>query len=155
MLLMVQVLLVVDNCPGHGHVDWVQKNLPSWVKYQCLPPNTTSVIQPMDGGIIRKFKQRYRRQLLLRMIDREYRSVDEFKKDLDLFQAIVLGLAAWREAEQEEIATVWRRTLLKGPVEEEPQDSRRGTPAGWCHILYTRYAPYMIDACLHRSSPHD
>ena len=42
--------MIVDNCPAHPHV----KGLKS-VKLVFLPPNTTSVIQPMDQGVIRNY----------------------------------------------------------------------------------------------------
>jgi hypothetical protein len=40
--------MIVDNCPAHPHV----KGLKS-MKLVFLPPNTTSVTQPMDQGVIR------------------------------------------------------------------------------------------------------
>lgn len=50
--------LLLDNCPAHppGH------QLVTSVVY--LPKNTTSKIQPMDGGIIAAFKTQYRKRLL-------------------------------------------------------------------------------------------
>uniref|UniRef100_A0A671X4X5 DDE-1 domain-containing protein n=1 Tax=Sparus aurata TaxID=8175 RepID=A0A671X4X5_SPAAU len=37
------------------------------VQIEFLPPNTTSLIQPMDQGIIRAFKALYTRNILLRL----------------------------------------------------------------------------------------
>ena len=39
----------------------------------CLyqPPNTTSLIQPMDQGVLETLKRCYKRDLLLRMLDEE------------------------------------------------------------------------------------
>ena len=54
-----KVLLFVDNCPAHTDVD----NL-SATKLVFLPPNTTSVLQPRDQGIIYAFKQQYRKRLV-------------------------------------------------------------------------------------------
>ena len=42
-----KVLFVVDNCPGHGKID----NLAA-VRLEFLPANMTSVLQPMDQGVI-------------------------------------------------------------------------------------------------------
>ena len=47
--------MIIDNCKAHLHV----KNL-GWVELMFLPPNTTSVTQPMDQGIIRSLKAKYR-----------------------------------------------------------------------------------------------
>uniref|UniRef100_A0A8C6UUK7 DDE-1 domain-containing protein n=1 Tax=Neogobius melanostomus TaxID=47308 RepID=A0A8C6UUK7_9GOBI len=54
--LEFKVLLLVDNAGGHAadlSYDGVQ--------IEFLPPNTTSLIQPMDQGIIRAFKALYTR----------------------------------------------------------------------------------------------
>ena len=51
------VAFVVDNCPTHPHND----NLKAIkIKLYFLPPNTTSKAQPMDQGVIRSLKAKYR-----------------------------------------------------------------------------------------------
>ncbi|XP_021711844.1 tigger transposable element-derived protein 1-like, partial [Aedes aegypti] len=51
--LEFKALLIVDNAPGHSILDHPQ------VKVVFLPPNTTSLIQPLDQGIISTFKKPY------------------------------------------------------------------------------------------------
>lgn len=46
-----KIALVVDNCPAH--IDVAPQ---SHVTIVFLPPNVTSVVQPMDAGIIRTLK---------------------------------------------------------------------------------------------------
>ena len=57
------ILLLLDNCAVHPHV----QNL-SNVSMMFLPPNTTSVLQPMDAGVIRNLKHHYRKSLALRQL---------------------------------------------------------------------------------------
>jgi len=76
---------MVDNCPGHGKEEQWVGQLPNWIKVIFLPPNTTPILQPMDGGVIARLKRRYRKHLLRRMIDKEYTSVDAFKVDLNVY----------------------------------------------------------------------
>ncbi|XP_055585228.1 tigger transposable element-derived protein 1-like [Uranotaenia lowii] len=45
--------LIVDNVPGHPPLEYPN------VKVIFLPPNTTSLIQPLDQGIIANFKKLY------------------------------------------------------------------------------------------------
>ena len=47
--------LIIDNCPVHPDVPVLE-----WVELIFLPPNTTSVTQPMDQGVIRGLKAKYR-----------------------------------------------------------------------------------------------
>ena len=52
-----KVALVLDNCTAHPDCNATLKA----IKLVFLPPNTTSVTQPMDQGIIASFKAHYRR----------------------------------------------------------------------------------------------
>jgi hypothetical protein len=51
------ILVLLDNCASHPFL-----NLNN-IKLLFLPPNTTSRLQPLDAGIIRSFKQRYRNRI--------------------------------------------------------------------------------------------
>lgn len=52
------ILMVLDNCSSHADVQL------SNVKLVFLPPHSTSQLQPLDAGIIRSFKARYRQRFL-------------------------------------------------------------------------------------------
>ena len=52
------ILLFLDNCPAHPPAEL------SNMKIVFLPPNTTSLLQPLDAGIIKRVKMDYRSRLL-------------------------------------------------------------------------------------------
>ena len=52
-----------DNCPAHTHIE----NLKS-IKLFFLPPNTTSTTQPMNQGVIRSLKAKYRKNTVQKII---------------------------------------------------------------------------------------
>lgn len=56
------VYLVMDNAPSHGELQ------ADGVTIVCLPPNTTSMYQPLDMGIISAVKRRYKARLLRRVL---------------------------------------------------------------------------------------
>ena len=58
-----KVALVIDNCPAHPHIE----NLKA-IKLFFLPPNTTSITQPMDQGVITSLKVRYRTNVFRKVI---------------------------------------------------------------------------------------
>jgi hypothetical protein len=60
-----KILLLVDICPAQPHIQDL-----SDIKLVLLPRNATSVLQPMDMGVIRSFKVYYRRFVVLQLIDR-------------------------------------------------------------------------------------
>ena len=50
-----KIALIIDNCPAHHQVRKLD-----WVVLIFLPPNTTSMTQPIDRGIIRSTKAKFR-----------------------------------------------------------------------------------------------
>ena len=52
-----EVVLIVDNCPAHPIIEGLEA-----VELVFLPSNTTSKIQPMDQGVIRSLKAKYRKK---------------------------------------------------------------------------------------------
>ena len=54
-----KILLFIDNCTVHNSIPLMEN-----VKVIFFPPNMTSVVQPIDQGIIKNFKHFYRRLLV-------------------------------------------------------------------------------------------
>ena len=44
----------MDNCPAHPEIGGLKA-----IELCFLPPNTTSITQPMDQGVIRSLKAKY------------------------------------------------------------------------------------------------
>ena len=88
-----EVTLIINNCQVHPMID----NL-SHIKLVFLPPNTTSVSQPMDQGIIRCLKAHYRKRLVKLIL----RSLDSNKPlpKVSLLTALQLLASAWNEVSQ-------------------------------------------------------
>ena len=61
------VVLFLDNATSHE--ESIEKSL-SNIKLVFLPKSTTSRLQPLDGGIIRAFKLKYRKLLIRYVISR-------------------------------------------------------------------------------------
>ena len=70
-----KIAMIVDNCPAHPKV----KTLKS-IELIFLPPNTTSVTQPCDQGIINNLKVFYRKQVSMRRI----RAIDNQTGDVTI-----------------------------------------------------------------------
>lgn len=83
-----KILLLVDNCPAHPEVE----NL-SNIQLVFLPANATSVLQPMDQGVIRSFKSHYRKEVTLHII----KSLEaKNQKPIDILQALRFANKAWK-----------------------------------------------------------
>ena len=106
-------VLLVDNAPSHPDVDLLQSDEG---KIFCvyLPPLTTSLSQPMDQGILENIKRRYKRDLLLWLLDDEVGSMNiaEFSKTLNIKDAVLMSAKSWSEAEASSIAKCWNKLLI-------------------------------------------
>jgi hypothetical protein len=91
------VLLFVDNCSSHVEMEL------SNIKICFLPPNTTSLIQPLDYGIINTFKRHYRKYVLQYIIS-QFESNKRFDvKNISVLDAIHWISNAWSNVKAETI----------------------------------------------------
>ena len=74
-----------------------------------LSPNTTSLIQPMDQGVLENIKHRYKPDLLLRL-DNQGLNIAEFTKTLTISDAVLMSAKCWSEVEGCTIAKSWKKT---------------------------------------------
>ncbi|CAF0763029.1 unnamed protein product, partial [Brachionus calyciflorus] len=96
-------VLLCDNCPAHVDVSNTKFD---HLKIVFLPPNTTSVLQPLDAGIIKAFKANYRNLLVKYWID----SFDKNKTlvPINVKQAIDFIGDAWSLVSQLTIKRCWK-----------------------------------------------
>jgi hypothetical protein len=89
------ILLFVDNCATHPQ----DSSFPRNVKVVYYPPNCTSVLQPLDLGTIKCFKQLYRKHLVQKaacLMD----SGKDIELKINVLQAIHFTGAAWQQVTQ-------------------------------------------------------
>ena len=93
--------LLLDNCSAHPKSIGVVKS----VKMGFLPPNCTSILQPMDQGIIRYLKHHYQSSIHKRNIEALDNGV-EFK--LTMLDALTETQHAWAKVTPETISNCWQ-----------------------------------------------
>uniref|UniRef100_A0A3B5PS70 DDE-1 domain-containing protein n=1 Tax=Xiphophorus maculatus TaxID=8083 RepID=A0A3B5PS70_XIPMA len=107
-----KVLLLLDNAGGHGN-DLAYDG----VQIEFLPPNTTSLIQPMDQGVIRAFKALYTRNTLQHLVDAMDSDQDFSLKDYWRGYTIALCLQniqrAIQEMKTETLKACWKKLWLE------------------------------------------
>jgi hypothetical protein len=84
------IFLFVGNCAAHPQDMSFLRN----VKVVYYPPNCTSVLQPLDLGTIKCFKQLYKKHLVQKavcLMD----SGKDVKLKINVFQVIHFTVAAW------------------------------------------------------------
>lgn len=107
-----KILLLVDNCPAHPNVEGL-----SAIKLCFLPPNTTSVLQPLDQGIIKSLKVHFRKFQVTKMIEAaELGTVF----NTSLLDAITLVSRAWEKVTSATIANCFKHSGLLTASAQEP-----------------------------------
>ena len=104
-----KALLLLDNCRAHPPADML-RSADGNITVMYMPPNTTSVIQPLDQGIIAAFKRRYRQELIKEMIISDY-DVTQFLKAFYLKQMFLVAGRAWEGVTPTTITNCWMEGL--------------------------------------------
>ena len=99
-----KALLLMDNCSAHPEE---LKTRDGSVTCMSLPPNTTSLIQPMDQGVLQAMKNRYKRKLLLKVICGQdldpTQNIKELVKQHTVKNALYMLADAWEEGNADSI----------------------------------------------------
>lgn len=104
-----KALLVINNAPGHP----TNLSHPA-VRVVFLPPNTTSILQPLDQGIIRTFKSyyiRYSFELILEKIGRRPNSetIAQIWKDFSIVNCIEIISLSLKELKPSILNACWEK----------------------------------------------
>ncbi|KAJ2941431.1 hypothetical protein O0L34_g3643 [Tuta absoluta] len=110
-----KILLLVDNCPAHPIISNLQN-----IELAFLPPNTTSILQPMDQSVIKSLKGHYRRKLLMELVE------SKGKTSVNMLHAVNFLSKAWEEVTPTTIQHPFRHAGLCtnstiDEVETEPE----------------------------------
>ena len=106
------ICMIVDNCPAHPNVDGIKAT-----ELRKFPPNTTSKTQPMDQGVIRSTKAKYRSSLIFKML----RAVDSGLdiSSVSMIDAMVMLNNARNDVTPETIVNCFRKAGLSSFSQEQ------------------------------------
>ena len=104
-----KAILVLDNASAHAQ-DVAEKH--PHIRVTFLPPNTTSVLQPMDQGAIAAFKSYYLRKTMnsaIASFNGNNQSITTFWRNFSIKDAVETIGESWDEVKQSTMNGVWRR----------------------------------------------
>ena len=110
----------MDNCTAHPEL--IAPN----VKTLFLPPNTTSLIQPMDQGVINSLKCNYRSAFLRRLLNSESppNMIAEFKNEFNIRDCLYMLRDAWDSVTQESLMNSWHKLWPESLLFETEDDGK-------------------------------
>ncbi|XP_062599444.1 tigger transposable element-derived protein 6-like [Saccostrea cucullata] len=113
------ILMFLDNASSHSH----ELRL-SNVKLKFLPANTTSVLQPLDQGVIRAFKARYRKLMIKSLITKidQTQSATELCKEISILDAIYWISRAWKDTKDSTIQKCFKLAGFPSPDQKDQED---------------------------------
>ena len=107
--LAFRAILLVDNAGGHTAQSLNLEHPNVTVSY--LPPRTTSLLQPMDMGIIKTFKSNYQRAVYRESIKKmdadSSMSLLDYWKQFNIRDAVCLIKQAWDEVKPSTMNACW------------------------------------------------
>ena len=116
-----KILLFLDNATSHSSSLSLSN-----IQLRFLPPNTTSKLQPLDLGIIRAFKARYRKHMMKFVITKIDSSTEcsSLTKDVSLLDAVHWISKSWNETKDTTIKACFRDTgfPLGNPTDVSAQE---------------------------------
>ena len=100
-----KVILIIDNCRAHPPADeLVSGNIFA----VFLPPNITSLIQPMHQGIIANIKHIYKSVFLRKLVNADM-DVPTFQRSFDLRDAVYSIALAWKDVKSSTLQNCWHK----------------------------------------------
>ena len=111
-----KVIIIIDNCRAHPPAhELVLGNIFA----VFLPPNVTSLIKPMDQGIIANIKHIYKSAFLRKLVNADM-DVQTFQRSFDLRDAVYSIALAWKDVKPSTLQNCWHK--LWPTVAEEEYD---------------------------------
>ena len=100
-----KVLLIVDNCPAHPKIGGLKA-----IELCFLPPNTTSITQPMDQGVIRSLKAKYRSRITHRIIE----AIDANKSipNVNVLDAMKMVTVCWENVTEKTVRNCFAKSRI-------------------------------------------
>lgn len=123
----VKALVLLDNCPAHPDTEKLTSE-DKKIKCMFLPANTTSLIQPMDQGVIYTAKRLYKKKLLNEILeveepaegeeDRRGQKTLQNLKQYNIRSMIYNFAAAVKELKTSTLVNSWKKLLTND--DDEP-----------------------------------
>ena len=121
-----RAVLLLDNCSAHPDAEELV-SADGQIFAFFLPPNVTSLIQPMDQGVLESLKRRYKKKLLHRLLleDEVGTNIADFLKQVNMKVVVDFAAESWKEITTTTLRKSWRKIMpMKDADETSNEDVR-------------------------------
>lgn len=102
-----KIVLLIDNCGAHTSFPKLQN-----IEIAFFPANCTSILQPLDMGIIKCFKGYYRKRLVDSILVNFENKVEDPFKAVNVKEACDNIAGSWWEVTEKTIRNCWKKAGL-------------------------------------------
>ena len=103
-------MLILDNCAAHpDEEDLVSPD--GKIRAAFLPANVTSLVQPMDQGVLKNLKRNYRKQLLRDLIGQEDTDMVPYLRAINMKDVVDRSVVAWDSITEETLRRSWKKLM--------------------------------------------
>lgn len=113
------VVLLLDHCPAHPST--ITPGLVN-IKLVFFPPNSTSMLQPLDQGIIRCLKTRYRHRVIQHILFRLEHANSTELASISLLEALHYVKLSWNHVDSNIISNCFRKAGVSLTLQENNDD---------------------------------
>ena len=120
-----KVLLLLDNAPAHPSPEKLT-SCDGKVTTMFLPPNTTSILQPLDQGLLEALKRRYKKCLLRHIVLENSASsltVPDIVKGLTIKDAVYWVSQAWEDVSPITVKKSWKKLIPSSDADDNSSDA--------------------------------
>ena len=120
-----KAILFIDNCSVHPCEETLVSD-DGKIYAKFLPANVTSLIQPMDQGVLESMKRIYRKTILKKLLEVDDDLIPHLKK-INMLQVVEYISDAWNRVSVATLQNAWNSILQKKklPLESsEPLDDQ-------------------------------
>ena len=110
-----KVLLTVDNCPANPKIGGLKA-----IELCFLPPNTTSIIQPMDQGFTRSLKAKYRSRITHRII--EAFDANKSIPNVNVLDAMKMVTVCWENVTEKTVRNCFAKSRISAEDKASAQN---------------------------------
>ena len=105
-----KAILILDNCAAHPDEDDLI-SADGKIRAAFLPASVTSLIQPMDQGVLEALKRIYRKQLLRDLIGKGDAEMIPFLRKIDMREVVDRSAVAWNSITEETLRRSWKKLM--------------------------------------------
>ena len=118
-----RAIFILDNCSAHPSEDELISE-DGQIVAKFLPPNvTSSLIQPMDQGVLECLKRIYRKSVLRELLSQTETDMLTFLNKTDILRVIEKIAIAWDQISAEKIRKSWGQLIPIGEASVDENDA--------------------------------